>query len=619
MMDVGLHPKIKLYTYSEVEAVSGYIGNFKVKIRRKARYVDEKECTVCEECAKVCPVVVPDEHQVGLGSRKAIYIPFAQSVPSSYLIDMDNCLGTNPIACGKCREVCDKKCIDYDQKDEFVDLDVGVAVIATGMDVFDPSKYEEFKYSTYQNVLNSWEFEILTGPGYVTAGELIRPTDSKQPKSIGFVQCVGSRSEKRGMPYCSNICCMNTVKDTLFLKEHHPDMDCFVFYMDIRAFAKQYEELYKRSRVAGVKYIRGLPGRIEEDPDTKNIIVHVENTTTGKLERYELEMLVLSIGVIPRPETSQIQKLFTLSQSPDGFLMESHYQLNPIDSPTQGVFLAGCCESPKDIKSSVIQASGAASRAGRLLSKGKVKIEAITSVIDPEKCDACGLCVKVCPYKAIRQEKKKVPPIVIEAACKGCGTCGPECKAEAITLKHFRDHQILSMIDTMLEDKPEEKICTFACNWCSYAGADLAGLSRLQYPPNARIIRTMCSGRVDEEFIWHAFKKGAPVILLSGCHFVDCHYIDANRQTQKRVEKIWDKMDKFGMRPERLQLEWCSAAEANRWQTIMFAVEEIRKTVTKKEIKDTIKIMNEEREKKRRIKEKKLAKKAEKKEAAVTV
>ena len=608
MMDVGLHPKIKLLAYSEVEEVSGYIGNFHVKVRKKARYVDEVECTACEECTKVCPVVVPDEHQLGLASRNAIYIPFAQSVPSSFLIDMDSCLGNNPIACGKCAEVCDKNCIDFDQKDEIIDLDVGVAVIATGMDVFDPTKYEEYKYSKYENVLNSWEFEILTGPCYVSAGELERPTDRKLPKSIGFIQCVGSRSEKRGMPYCSNICCMNTVKDTLFLKDHHPEMDCKVFYMDIRAFAKQYEELYKRSKVAGVKYIRGLPGEILEDPETKNLIVHVENTTTGKIEKHELEMLVLSVGVIPRPETEQVQKAFALSKSPDGFLMESHYQLNPIDSPTQGVFLAGCCESPKDIKASVIQASGAAGRAGRLLSQGKVKIEAITSVINPDSCTACGLCVKVCPYGAIRQEQKKVPPIVIEAACKGCGTCGPECKFDAIMLKHFRDHQIIAMIDTMLAERPEEIVCTFACNWCSYAGADLAGLSRLQYPASARIIKTMCSGRVDEEFIWHAFQKGAPVILLSGCHFADCHYIDANRQTQIRIEKIWDKMEKFGMRPERLQLEWCSAAEATRWQTIMTAAEDIRKTVTKVEIEDTIKILTEEEEKKKQKKKKVAAK-----------
>lgn len=593
MMDVGRHPKIKLLTYSEIEEITGYIGNFHIKVRKKARYVDVDACTACEECVKVCPVVKPDEHQLGFAIRKAIYIPFAQAVPAAYLINMEDCLGNNPIACGKCAEVCDAKAMDYDQKDEFLEFDVGVAIVATGMDVYDPTILDEYHYTKYDNVLTSWEFEILTGPGYVTKSELLRPTDRKPPKSIAFIQCVGSRSEKRGNPYCSNICCMNTVKDTLYLKDHHPEMECVVFYIDMRTSGKGYEDLYKRSKAQGVKYIRGIPGDIMEDPETKNLIVTVENTTTGKIEKHEFEMVVLSIGVVPRPETEKIQRVLALSKTPDGFLMESHYQLSPIDSPTGGVFLAGACESPKDIKSSVIQASGAAARAETLLSAGKVKVEPITSTINPDLCKSCGICAEVCPYGLITVDKKaKTPAVVVEAACKGCGTCGAACTFDAITMKNFSDDQILAMIDAMFEVRPEEKICIFACNWCSYAGADLAGLSRMQYPPNGRVIRTMCSGRVDEKFIWHAFKKRAPIVLVSGCHFVDCHYIDANRWTQKRVEGMWNKLERKGIRPERLQLEWVSAAESSRWQEVMYAVEELRKTVTMDEIKETQKILS---------------------------
>jgi heterodisulfide reductase subunit A len=312
-------------------------------------------------------------------------------------------------------------------------------------------------------------------------------------------------------------------------------------------------------------------------------------------------MLVLSVGTIPRLESESVKKLLTLSTTGDGFFMESHPQLNPIDAPTGGVFLAGCCESPKDIKGSVSQASAAVARAEILLAQGKVTVEAITSVVDPELCTSCGICVNVCPYGAITVDKKaKTPAVVVEAACHGCGGCAAECRFDAITMKHFKDNQITAMIDAMLEEKPENKICAFACNWCSYAGADLAGLSRVQYPPNTKLIRTMCSARVSEKFIWRAFENGAAVVLVSGCHFADCHYIDANRWTQKRIEGLWNKLERKGIRPERLQLEWCSAAEATRWGTIMHAAEERRKSVTKEEIEETKRILAEERSKKKK-------------------
>lgn len=595
MMDVGRHPKIKLLTYSEIEDISGYIGNFHIKVRKKARYVDESECTACDECAKVCPVVVPDEHQLGLASRKAIYIPFPQAVPSSYIIDMEHCLGTNPIACGKCIEACDKHCIDYDMQDEIIEFDVGVVIVATGMDVYDPTILDEYGYTRYENVITSMEFEILTGPGGVTDGELVRPTDKKSPRTIGFIQCVGSRDSKRGNPYCSNICCMNTIKDTLFLKEHHPDIEAKVFYMDIRSFGKGFEELYRRSKEARVQYIRGIPGDIVEDPETKNLILTVEDTTTGRVEDHELEMVVLSVGVTPRIDSDHIQKLLTLSRTADGFFMESHPKLKPVDAPTGGVFLAGCSESPKDIKDSVTQASGAAARAETILSAGKIKIEAITCQINDELCNSCGICARVCPFKAILVEpKEKIPASVIEAACQGCGTCGAECRREAITMRHFTDEQIMKQIEAILEKDPQDKIVTFACNWCSYGGADIAGLSRLQYPLSPRVIRTMCSGRVDEKFILHAFKLGAPIVLVSGCHFADCHYINAVTWTQRRVEKLWDKLEKLGIRPERLQLEWISAAEGAKWAKVMKELDEMRKQVTKEEILETERILSKE-------------------------
>jgi heterodisulfide reductase subunit A len=582
MMDVGRHPRIELMAYSEVEDVSGYAGNFKVRVRKKARYVDDKECTACGDCAEVCPIVKPDEFQMGLSTRRAIYIPFPQAVPSAYIVNIHECLGDNPIACGKCIERCDKKCIDFDMQDEIVELEVGAVIVATGMDTYDPTELDEYGYTRYENVITSMEFERLISAGGPTEGRFIRLTDHQTPKRIGFVQCVGSRSQVRGNPYCSNICCMNTVKDSLLLKDHYPDIDITVFYMDIRAFGKGFEDLYMRSKEMGVKYIRGLPGEVKEDPETTSLSLFVENTTTGRLEQHEVDMLVLSIGALPRRD-GRIKDLLTLSRTADGFFMEAHPKLKPVDAPTRGVYIAGCAESPKDVKDSVTQASAAAARASILLSSPRIRVEAITAVVDQDLCKKCGLCADVCPYGAIVWEKKQ-PAQVITAACAGCGTCAGECRFEAITMRHFTDQQIYAMIDSVLEENPQDKIVTFACNWCSYAGADTAGTGRMEYPPNARLIRTMCSGRVAPDFAWYAFRKGAPVVLVSGCHLVDCHYINANRSTVRRVDALWEGLEKYEVRPERLQLEWCSAAEGQRWAKIMKEVEELRAAVTLKEI-----------------------------------
>jgi heterodisulfide reductase subunit A len=601
MMDVGRHPRIKLMAYSEVESVSGYVGNFAVRVRKRARYVDEEACTACGDCVEVCPVTAPDEFQGGLSTRKSIHIPFPQAVPSAYLINADECLGNNPIACGKCREVCDKDCIDFDMRDEIIELDVGAIIVATGLEVFDPTGLTEYGYTRYENVITSMEFERLISSGGPTEGHFVRPTDMQRPRHIGFIQCVGSRTVPmpgsngrepagRGHPYCSNICCMNTVKDSLLLLDHYPDTQISVYYMDIRAFGKGFEDMYRRSKEAGVRYIRGLPGQILEDPHTCNLRLTVENIVTGELETHQHDMIVLSLGLVPPDSQALIKQLLTLSTTEDGFFLESHPKLKPVDAPTKGVFFAGCAEGPKDVKDSVTQASAAAARAQIILNQPTIKLEPVVAWVDQELCNACGRCVRVCPYHAIAggDAKQKIKATVIEAMCQGCGTCAPECTRDAITIRHFTDQQLLAQVDEALAHDPHERILVFACNWCSYAGSDFAGVSRLQYPPNARVIRTMCSGRVDPEFVWRAFEKGAAMVLVSGCHYADCHYIDANRQTVKRVDRLWSQLERKGIRPERLQLEWISAAEGQKWAHVMRELEKMRQSVTQQEVEETI-------------------------------
>ena len=595
MMDAGRHPRIKVLVSSEVVDVSGAVGNFRVKVRRKARFVREDLCNSCAECAKVCPVIVPDEYQMGLGSRKAIHIPFPQAVPSAYLINLDDCLGNNPIACGKCQTVCEKKCIDFDMGDELVELQVGAVIVATGMDVYDPTEITAYGYGRYENVITSMEFERLICAGGPSSGHFVRPSDRTRPRRIGFIQCVGSRSSRYGSPYCSNICCMNTIKDTLLLADHYPDVEARVFYMDIRAFGKGFEDLYLRSRAAGVRYIRGIPGEIEELPEGRNLRVRVENTLTGELEEHELDLVVLSVGVVPREQSSAIQRLLSLSRGSDGFFLEAHPKLKPVDAPTRGIYLAGCCESPKDVKDSVTQAGAAASHVQILLNAGRIRIEAGTPKLEPHDCIRCGRCAGVCPFHAIRWQREQVPEIV-EAACAGCGNCAAECPVGAIRMRHFNDEQLKAQIDAILAEDRAEKLLTFACNWCSYAGGDTAGTARLQFPAHGRIVRTMCSARVSEELILYAFEKGAPLVLVSGCHFADCHYINANRQTVRRVERVWDRLEKLGIRPERLQLEWISAAEGAKFAEVMHALDGPRRAVTLEEIEHTCRVLAQDRE-----------------------
>ncbi|MBY9013279.1 MAG: hydrogenase iron-sulfur subunit, partial [Candidatus Lokiarchaeota archaeon] len=480
-------------------------------------------------------------------------------------------LGLSPLTCGKCVSECEKEAIDYEDSEKFFNYKVGGIIIAVGFELFDASKLPEYGWGNYSNVITTFEFERLINAAGPTNGELVRPSDLKKPKKVAFINCVGSR-DKRFNPYCSNFCCMESIKDSLLIKEHWPDVEVTIFFIDIRAFGKGFEELYSRAREEGVLFIRGRPGQIKENPITNNLIVNVEIISTGTILSENFDLVVLSIGV----EGSSDSIPFPIAKDSKGFYIEAHPKLRPVDTPIDGIFIAGGAESPKDIRETVTQASAAAGRCGNILSKEEFHVEPLYAFVDTDKCTSCGTCVSRCPFGAISVDREKETPArIIPVLCKGCGTCAADCPTNAITMTNFTDAMILRQIDIALRESASEKVLIFACNWCSYAGADLAGTSRIQYPTNTRIVRTMCSGRVNLSFIKHCFNRGAGVVMLTGCHPQDCHYISGNDFAIKREKRIRSWMKKNKISDERFVIEWISAAEGKKFADIVSQVSKI--------------------------------------------
>ena len=568
MVDAARHPKVDVRTYTEVERVEGYVGNFKVLLREKSRYVRADRCNGCGECAKVCPIEVPNRFEMNLAPRRAAYVAMSQSVPLVYTIDLDAC-----IHCYKCVEACGKlEAIDFSIQDQLVWEDVGAIITATGFSHFDPSAIPEYGYGRYPNVVTAMEMERLNNSAGPTAGNLVRPSDGANPSGLAIVNCVGSR-DKRFNPWCSNFCCMYAIKNAVLIKQAHPEMDITIYYIDIRTPSKGYEEFYERARDMGIRFMQGRPSLITEDPDTRNLYVLSEDMTLGQVTEREYDMVMLNQAAVPQPDVDTVSSVLNITQSPGGWFMEYHPKLRPMDSPTDGVFLAGACQGAKDIPASVAQGSAAAARAGRVLHAPEWEIEPVVASVWEDRCISaqgkkCGVCSRACPYGAIEYEVGK-PAHVVVAKCHGCGGCVAECPHNAITQLHFTDAQILAQIRALLAEKPEDKILAFRCHWCSYGGADLAGVSHFEYSSNERGLRVMCSARMDTDFIYEAFRLGAGAVLYSGCHPQDCHYITGQRVGAARAERLLNAFEKLGMSPGRFRVEWISAAEGDKYARVI--------------------------------------------------
>ena len=444
MLQAARTTGINIYTYSEIEDVSGFVGNFDIKIRKQARYVTN-ECNGCGACIDVCPAYGYDEFNEGLNPRKAIYIAFSQAVPSIVQIDMTKC-----IKCELCKSACELDAINFDQEDEIVNIKVGSIVVATGWDEYEPDM-GYLGYNIFPNVITQLKLERILAPNGPTIGHLIRPSDGKRPKRILFIQCVGSRDLNRNTYCSSGVCCMITIKNSKLIKQHYPDSDISVAYIDIRAAGKDYEEYFTASRKEGIKYIRTNVSRIKEDPETHNLKIVIQNTLSNSLDlrEHEFDLVVLSASMMPARGIEKIQKILKLETSQDKFFKEFHSRLNPIDTKIPGISLAGVAQGPKSIAEAIAQGKAAASSLARIMSKDKYRILLIRATIDKTKCAKCGLCELNCPYNAITIKNDGAQ--VDEILCMGCGTCLANCPSEAITLRYYREPQYEKQIDAILE------------------------------------------------------------------------------------------------------------------------------------------------------------------------
>lgn len=451
MVEIATHPGIKMLTYSEVEEISGFIGNFKAKIRKKSRGLDESLCTGCGTCIEKCPTKVPSVYDEGMGKRKAIYTLFPQAVPNIPVIDRTVCQYIASGKCGVCKKVCPSGAIDYEREDEIIEEDIGAIVVATGFDPFDPTSKEEYGFGIYKNVITSLQLERLLHTAGPTKGEVKRPSDGKIPNRIAFVQCVGSRDEHANR-YCSRVCCMYAIKNALLIKEHDPSAEIFIYYIDIRAFGKGYEEFYKRAQEAGIKFMRGRAAEIFQKQDTSNLVIRADDTLLGIITENEVDMVVLSVGMVPRADASKIQRMLGIAASPDGFFMEAHAKLRPVDTLVDGVFLAGTAQGPKDIPDTVAQAKGAASGALEVIMHTSLELSPLISEVDERLCRGCGDCKDVCEYGAVEliTLDSRLVSRINPALCKGCGACSVACCNGSIKLRNFADSTVFSMVKMAL-------------------------------------------------------------------------------------------------------------------------------------------------------------------------
>ncbi|MGQ9588137.1 MAG: FAD-dependent oxidoreductase [Thermoplasmata archaeon] len=539
MVDVASNPNIALYSGSEVIGFSGSPGDYKVKVRIGPKGVDPKKCIGCAKCEKVCPVKTLNEFEEGLYERKAIYKMFPQAVPASYVVDFERCK-----KCGACVKVCSAHAIDLEEEEKFQEFTVGAVIFATGFDLFDVKKLHEYDTSL-PDVITGTQMERLMinecGAGMV----LKRKADGNRVKKVAFVLCAGSRTRKAGVPYCSKICCNYAIKQSVILKKTFPYMQVYIYYIDIRAAGRGFEEFYLRAQEEfGVKFVHGRVSDIQKG--SNGIMVRAEDVTLGEIIENEFDMVVLCTAMIPSKGTAELAKMLKVPLGEDGFVSEKHPKLDPISTHRSGVFAAGVVLGPRDVRDSVVDGRGTAAQAIEFLGTGKMLLDPVKAfIVDAMRCTKCRACEAVCPAGAIIVGDL---PQIDQIACMGCGACVSECPVDVFDLAHYTDSQIEAETRGILEEETSDiRIIGYIGDVLAYVAADSVGTSRMEYPSSIRMMRVPSAARVARKEILEAFAYGADGVLLSDEEGGEIAHI-----VEERLKALGPELDSLGIGKDRV-------------------------------------------------------------------
>jgi len=542
MVYTSQHPNIKIIDMAEPIAVKGSPGNYKVSIKVRPRFVDKGKCISCGVCADKCPVKKPSKYEEGLKEEKAIYLPFQQAIPNAYVIDKEHCLYFTKGVCKICQRFCKGNAINFDQKEEIIELHVGAIIACTGYDQIDPSPFGQYSFALHPDIITNLQFERLMLQG------LHRPSNGKPPQKVAFILCVGSRCSEnstKGVEYCCKIGCMNAIKHSLLLQKAFPEAEPWIFYTDIRAHGKGYEEFYAKARDHNVRFIRGRAAEVV--PNGDGLLVKAEDTLLGMQIEEPFDLVVLSPAIIPSAGTQELAQMLGVDLGHDAFFLERHHKLRPVDSKREGIYLTGCALGPKDVRETTSESMACASKVATFVGQGEISVSPEIAYVNIDKCNKCGNCIKACPVSAIESIPQGVE--INSISCVGCGVCVPSCPEKAIDLRHCNDAQLTAQIHGICEDSgTSPRIIAFLENKAAYGSMDLAGQSRLSYPDNIRIIGVPSTGRVSSRHLLHAFASGADgIIFIEGD---DSAFKD--NQLREHVIQLKKELGAYGIESLRL-------------------------------------------------------------------